>query len=148
MADVLPPGGIRLGLTATSREDAIWQCGAVLVELGVVQEDYPPTMLEREKSISTYIGEGVAIPHGTDAGRALVRRTTLCVLQFPDGLDWGGDTVYVCVTIAANGDEHMGVLASLAQILSEPGQAEWLRTATTADSVLRLLTPIHDDITP
>ena len=94
--------------------------GALLAELDAVEPGYPETMLEREQSVSTFIGEGVAIPHGTDASRALVRRTTLGVLQFPDGVDWDGQRVTICVAIAAKGDEHVTVLSALAQILHGP----------------------------
>jgi PTS system mannitol-specific IIA component/phosphocarrier protein FPr len=143
---VLPREGIRLGLTAADKWDAIRQCGAVLSELGAVEDGYPDAMLEREKSVSTFIGEGVAIPHGTDESRALVRRTTLGVLQFPAGVDWDGQTVNICVAIAAKGDEHVTVLSSLAQILMNPAQAEQLRTSASVDAVYDLLETIGKDL--
>jgi PTS system mannitol-specific IIA component/phosphocarrier protein FPr len=145
-SSVLPREGIRLGLTATDKWDAIRQCGAVLAELGAVEDGYPETMLEREKSVSTFIGEGVAIPHGTDESRSLVRRTTLGVLQFPAGVDWDGQTVTICVAIAAKGDEHVTVLSSLAQILMNPAQAEELRTSTSVEQVHDLLESIGKDL--
>ena len=101
MAEVLTREGIRLGLAAEDKWDAIRQSGALLVALGAVEPEYADTMLERERSVTTYVGEGVAIPHGTDASRALVRRTTLGVLQFPAGVDWDGQRVSLCVAIAA-----------------------------------------------
>jgi mannitol/fructose-specific phosphotransferase system IIA component len=146
VADVLPQNGIRLGLSATDKWDAIRQCGAVLLELDAVEAGYPETMLEREKSVSTFIGEGVAIPHGTDESRALVRNTTLGVLQFPGGVDWDGQTVTICVAIAAKGDEHVAVLSALAQILMDPAQAEQLRTSADPAAVLALLEPIGKDL--
>jgi len=142
VADVLPVEGIRLGLTATDKWDAIRQCGAVLLELDAVEAGYPETMLEREKSVSTFIGEGVAIPHGTDESRALVKRTTLGVLQFPSGVDWDGQTVTICVAIAAKGNEHVAVLSALAQILMDPAQAERLRTSSDPEAVRALLESI------
>ena len=148
MADVLSPQGIRLALTASDKWDAIRQSGALLSELGAVEPGYPETMLERERSVSTYIGEGVAIPHGTDASRALVRRTTLGVLQFPDGVDWDGAPVTICVAIAAKGNEHVAVLSALAQILMEPEQAERLRTSARVEDVYQLLSSIGEDIDP
>lgn len=146
MAEVLPIEGIRLGLTATDKWDAIRQCGAVLLELGAVEAGYPETMLEREKSVSTFIGEGVAIPHGTDESRALVRNTTLGVLQFPSGVDWDGQVVNICVAIAAKGDEHVAVLSALAQILMDPAQAEQLRTSSDPAAVRALLESIGKDL--
>lgn len=139
---MLPREGIRLALTATDKWDAIRQSGALLAELGAVEDGYPETMLERERSVSTFIGEGVAIPHGTDASRALVRRTTLGVLQFPDGVDWDGQPVTICVAIAARGDEHVTVLSALAQILMDPARAERLRTSRSVEDVYELLESI------
>lgn len=143
---VLPKRGIRLGLTATDKWDAIRQCGTLLLELGAVEPGYPETMAERERSVSTYIGEGVAIPHGTDASRALVRRTTLGVLQFPEGVDWNGNRTHLCVAIAAKGDEHVAVLSALARVLSDPDQARRLREATTVEAVHDLLASVQEGI--
>jgi PTS system mannitol-specific IIA component/phosphocarrier protein FPr len=144
--DVLPREGIRLAQRASDKWDAIRQSGTLLAELGAVEPGYPETMLERERSVSTYIGEGVAIPHGTDASRALVRRTTLGVLQFPDGVDWDGQRVTICVAIAAKGDEHVTVLSALAQILMDPDRAERLRTSASVDEVHELLSSIGEGI--
>ena len=143
--DVLGRNGIRLGQSAADKWDAIRQSGALLDELGAVEPGYAEAMLARERSVSTYIGEGVAIPHGTDASRALVRRTTLGVLQFPDGVDWNGQRVTICVAIAASGDEHVGVLSALAQILMEPEAAERLRSSSDVDEVYELLASIGED---
>lgn len=148
MADengVLPREGVRLGLKAADKWDAVRQAGALLDELGAVEVGYPDAMIERERTVSTFIGEGVAIPHGTDEARSLVRRTTLGFLQFPDGIDWDGNDVRVCVAIAAKGNEHMAVLSGLAQILMEPEQAEALRTSSNVDEVLDLLSGIGEE---
>ena len=148
MADqdgVLGRDGVRLGLKAADKWDAVRQSGALLDQLGAIDAGYPEAMLERERSVSPFIGEGVAIPHGTDEARALVRRTTLGFLQFPEGVDWDGNDVRVCVAIAAKGNEHMAVLSGLAQILMEPEQAEALRSSSDVDEVLELLSGIGED---
>ena len=106
-----------------------------------MEDGYAAAILEREGQISTYMGEGVAIPHGTDQARALVRRTALGFLQFPDGVDWDGETVYLCIPIAASGDEHVGVLSALAEILVDGDNAAALREATDVDDVLARLNP-------
>ncbi len=87
-ASVLGADAVRLGLTAADKEDALRQCGAVLVEIGAVEPPYAEAILERERSVSTYMGEGVAIPHGTDESRMHINRAALAFLQFPDG--WTG----------------------------------------------------------
>jgi mannitol/fructose-specific phosphotransferase system IIA component len=144
--EVLSKDAIRLGLSAVDKWDAVRQAGVLLDELGAVEPGYPAAMLERERSVSTYVGEGVAIPHGTDASRALVRRTTLGVLQFPAGVDWNGQRVTLCVAIAAKGDEHVAVLSALAQILMEPDKAAVLRTSSTVDEVYRMLAAIGESV--
>jgi PTS system mannitol-specific IIA component len=140
---------IRLAEPAADRDAAIARCGAVLVEIGAVDPMYVETMLARERSISTYVGEQVAIPHGTLDGKELVRRDALAVLRFPKPVDWGGQPVSVCVAIAARGDGHTAILAQLAQILLDPQQARALREATDPDEVLALLAPVgkEDDDT-
>lgn len=142
---VLTADAVRLGQRAEDRSDAVRQCGSLLVEIGSVEPPYVDSMLERETIITTYVGEGIAIPHSTDAGRAFVRRTALAVVQFPEGVDWGGETVRVCVAIAALGDEHLRVLSSLAEILLEPGMAEELRSADTVEGVLEMLRPAPEE---
>ncbi|GAA2377189.1 PTS sugar transporter subunit IIA [Dactylosporangium salmoneum] len=139
MADLLARDAIRLGERAGSREEAIRRCGEVLVEIGAVAPAYVEAMLERERSVSTYIGEGVAIPHGTLGSKETVARDALAVLGFPGGVDWDGEDVRVCVAIAAAGDGHVDILAQLAEILMDPDQAARLRAAQTADDVLDLL---------
>jgi mannitol/fructose-specific phosphotransferase system IIA component len=136
---LLEPAAIRLGRTAADRADAIAQVGAVLLESGAVDEEYVAAMHEREASVSTYIGEGVAIPHGTDASRAHVRRSALTVVGFPAGVDWDGERVSLCVGIAAQGSEQVGVLSALAKVLMDPEKAAALRAATEPETVLALL---------
>ena len=138
---VLVREAIRLAQHADDKWDALRQSGELLEELGAVDEGYAAAILEREEQISTYMGEGVAIPHGTDEARALVRRTALGFLQYPEGVDWDGEMVYLCIPIAASGDEHVGVLSALAGILVEGDSAAALREATDVDDVLARLNP-------
>lgn len=146
-ADLLDRRAIRLTETAADRDAAIRRCGEVLVETGAVDPGYVAAMLSRERSVSTYVGEGVAIPHGTLAGKELVHRDALAVLRFPEPVDWGGQPVTVCVAIAARGDGHVELLAALAEILLDPDQARALREATDPDDVLTLLASAREDST-
>ncbi len=136
---LLETGAIRLHCTAVNRDDAIRQCGQVLVEIGATDPTYMAAMLARERSVSTYVGEAVAIPHGTLAGKDAVRRDALAVLRFPDGVDWDGNRVNLCVAIAARGDGHVTLLSELATVLLDPDSAAALRDATDPATVLRLL---------
>ena len=144
LVDLLAPERVLLGRAASGWEDAVRQVGAVLVSAGAVPPAYVEAMVERDRDVSTFVGEGVAIPHGTLAGRDLVRHDALCVVQFPGGVDWHGDEVVLCVGIAARGEGHVPILARLAELLMEPDRAAALRTATTAGEVLRLLAPNDD----
>lgn len=145
LAELLTAEGIRLGRTAADRTSAIDQVGAALLELGAVDPEYLTAMHEREASVSTFIGEGVAIPHGTDASRVHVRRSSLAVLQFPEGVDWGGEDVRLCVGIAAKGTEQVGILSALAHVLMDPERAAELRQAPDADTVLRILRTVDTE---
>lgn len=145
LAALLDRRAIRLDETAANREDAIRRSGAVLVEIGAVDPSYVEAMLARERSVSTYMGEGVAIPHGTLAGKDAVRRDALAVLRFPAGVDWGGEQAALCVAIAARGDGHVALLAQLAEVLLDPERARALREATEVDEILRLLTPVDEE---
>lgn len=144
MADasrLLAPGAVRLGTSADDRFDAVRQAGELLISLGAVERPYLDAMQERERSLSSYVGEGVAIPHGTDAARTLVRRGALVFLQFPEGVDWDGEIVRICVGIAASADEHLGAMSQLAQVLLDPDKLEELATTTDRDRVLQVMEP-------
>jgi PTS system mannitol-specific IIA component len=143
---LLDPAAVRLDARAAGRDDAVRQCGRLLVEIGAVEEPYIASMLDRERSISTYLAEGVAIPHGTAEGKDAVLRDALAVVRFPEGADWNGETVTLAIAIAARGDGHMAILAELAQILLDPERARGLREAATAQEIAALLAPAepHD----
>jgi mannitol/fructose-specific phosphotransferase system IIA component len=144
MTDLLSREAVRLGLRAADRFDAVRQTGQALVDIGAVESPYVDAMLEREVQISTSLGEGFAIPHGTDESRRYINETRLTFLQFPDGVDWEDDRVVVCVGIAAVGEEHVGVLARLSRILVVPEQAAALRSASAVDEVLDVLGAIPE----
>ena len=141
---VLSAEAVRLDLSATDQEDALRQCGAVLVEIGAAGPVYAESILEREESVSTYMGMGFAIPHGTDSSREHINRAALAFLQFPDGVDWNGRQCQACIAIASTSDEHIGILQSLATVLSDPRSTRRLRETTSVDEVLALLTPRSD----
>jgi PTS system mannitol-specific IIA component len=141
VAALLARSSVRLRATAADKQDAIRQCGQALVDSGAVDEQYIATMLDRERVISTYVGEGFAIPHSTESGKAAVRRDALSFVRFPDGVDWDGERVSVCIGIAAIGDGHLEILGALAEILLEPVRAEALRNAGSFEEVTRMLDP-------
>ncbi|WP_283135040.1 PTS sugar transporter subunit IIA [Rhizohabitans arisaemae] len=137
MREVLEARAVLLNEHAATREEAVERCGRLLVEIGAAAEPYIASMLERERSISTYVGEQVAIPHGLN--REAVLRDAVCVVRFPGGVDWEGERVSLCVGIAARGDGHVALLAELAEILLYPERARALREAVDVETVLKEL---------
>ncbi|MBT1427820.1 fused PTS fructose transporter subunit IIA/HPr protein [Dickeya dianthicola] len=131
---------IHLGASAGSKEEAIRQVAAALTEAGCVSEGYVEGMLQRELQTSTYLGSGIAIPHGTTDTRDLVRKTGVQVFQFPQGIAWGEDqTAYVVLGIAARSDEHLALLRQLTHVLSDDRVAARLASTTSADELRGLL---------
>ncbi|WP_105605598.1 fused PTS fructose transporter subunit IIA/HPr protein [Cronobacter sakazakii] len=131
---------IHPGAHAGDKEAAIRQVADALVKAGNVSAGYVDGMLAREKQTSTFLGNGIAIPHGTTDTRDQVLKTGVQVFQFPQGVAWGDDQVaYVAIGIAASSDEHLGLLRQLTHVLSDDAIAEQLKTATTAEELRALL---------
>jgi len=145
LTELLAEQSIRLESSATGRDDAIRQAGQALLDAGAIDASYIDAMLERENSVSTYVGEGVAIPHGTLAGKEAVKSDALSVIRFPDTVDWDGNEVSVAVGIAAKGNGHIALLSQLATILLDPEKAAALRGATTPEKVYELLASTDED---
>jgi mannitol/fructose-specific phosphotransferase system IIA component len=127
---ILSKDRILLQANAADKIDAIRKAGELLVNSGCVLSPYIDGMLARESSMSTSLGNGVAIPHGIYENRDHIVQTGISVLQLTDGVDWGeGEKVYLIIGIAAQGDEHVGVLANLANVIDdEDNLTELLRT--------------------
>jgi phosphocarrier protein FPr len=131
---------IHLGAAASGKQEAIRQVAAALTSAGCVSAAYVDGMLQRELQTSTYLGNGIAIPHGTTDTRDLVLNTGVQVFQFPQGIEWGEDqTAYVVIGIAARSDEHLALLRQLTHVLSDDSVAEQLAKTTSAEELRSLL---------
>lgn len=139
---LLVEAGIRLEVPVEDREAAVRACGAVLEELGTIQPEYAEAMWERELIFSSYVGEGVAIPHGTDASRKFVNRAQLVVLRFAEPIDWEGETVRLAVGIASKGNEHVTVLGQLAEVLLDDDYRNLLFESSNKSEIAELLTKV------
>jgi PTS system mannitol-specific IIC component len=139
-SDVLKKENIKLGLESIERDEAIKMAGKLLYESGYVNEDYIDAMLEREEELTTYIGEGVAIPHGVGAAKKQIKKTGISILQFPEGVDFEGETAYLVIGIAGLGNEHLKVLANLSEMLEDNDNAEKLRTTDDLDYIYKKFT--------
>ena len=132
--------GIQLDATASSREEAVALCGEILVRLGAVEPSYADAMWEREQIFSSYMGNGVAIPHGTDASRALVAFGQLVFVRFQNAVPWGDESASIAIGIAAREDEHVEILGNLADVLLDDLALQVLRSSSDASQILALLT--------
>lgn len=131
---------IHLGAAAGTKQDAIRQVATALTEANRVSEGYVDGMLARELQTSTYLGNGIAIPHGTTDTRDMVLNTGVQVFQFPQGIEWGeGQTAYVVIGIAAKSDEHLALLRQLTHVLSDDSVAEQLAKTDSAEELRSLL---------
>ena len=131
--------GIHLGRQPVSKEEAIQAAGEMLVKLGYVDETYIDAMQEREKLVSTYIGMGVAIPHGTTQAKGTVKKTGIVFFQYPEGVDFGAEKAQLVFGIAGIGDEHLDLLSKLCTLLEDPARLETLKSTDDKAWVLEQL---------
>ncbi|MFN6545751.1 PTS mannitol transporter subunit IICBA [Mycolicibacterium nivoides] len=137
--DVLPLESIVLAGTATSADAAIDEAGALLVAAEAVEPAYVDAMHEREKSVSTYMGNGLAIPHGTNEAKTAIRRTGISFVRYPEPIDWNGKPAEFVVGIAGLGNDHMALLTKIAHVFLDKDEVARLRAATSADDVRAVL---------
>jgi mannitol PTS system EIIA component len=139
LSGLLPASSINLTATASGRDDAIRQAGALLVAAGAVFPDYVDQMLERERVVSTFVGDGIAMPHGTLTAKSDVVNEGLSVLLLGEPVDWAGQSVTLVIGIAAHGRRYITLLSQLATALLDDGRAKSLRESTTTEQVRALL---------
>ncbi len=118
-SDVLRASAIVVGAVASRKEEAIDRVGGLLVEHGYVTPDYIAAMRDREAIISTYLGNGIALPHGTSEAQGTILRTGIAVVQYPSGVPWGDEPARLVIGLAATSGEHIGILSRLAGILDD-----------------------------
>ena len=133
---------IHLNEQAPNKTEAIKKVAAALTSAGFVEEGYVDGMLEREDQAATYLGIGLAIPHGTTKTRHLVKKTGVQVFCFPNGVEWGddGEKAYLAIGIAASSDEHLELLRQLTHVLSADGVEERIKNIKSADEAIAILT--------
>lgn len=135
---ILNKNNIVLGLESVSKEEAIKRVGEILAKEGYVKEEYIQAMLEREEIVSTYIGMGVAIPHGVGEAKKEVKKSGIAVLQYPNGIKFGDEVAYLVVGIAGVGDEHLTILSNIAMSLEDEGLVEKLRKTYDVNDILKV----------
>jgi mannitol PTS system EIICBA or EIICB component len=138
-ADVLARESIVLSGRARTRDEAITEAGELLVAAGAVDRSYVEAMHERERSVSTHMGNYLAIPHGTNEAKPSIRRSALSFVRYGEGLDWNGQEARFVVGIAGAGDDHLVLLRKLATVFADTEQVARLEAARSADEVLAVL---------
>ena len=140
---------ILLGQEIGSKEEAIRKAGEVLVENGYVDAEYIPAMLEREEIVSTYMGNFIAIPHGTDDAKKSIKNTGISIIQVPGGVSFAKpeDTedkmVFVVFGIAGKDGEHLELLSKIAIFCSEQENVIKLVNASSEEEVIELLSEVE-----
>lgn len=131
---------ILLNQKATGKIEAIERAGKLLINNGYVNENYIDGMKAREEVVSTYLGNGVAIPHAVNEYKKEILKTGIVILQYPEGVDFGDENIaYVLIGIASNEDEHIEILSKIALVVSEEKNVDRLRRASTKEDVIRIL---------
>jgi mannitol PTS system EIIA component len=143
MGKVLELPQINLHGTATTSADAIDEAGRILIATGAVTAEYPRYMHDREVLVSTYMGNFLAIPHGTNEGKDTVLASALSFVRYDNAIDWGGNPVRFVVGIAGKDGGHMEVLSSIALIFSDEEQVDRLLVAETPEDVLEILGDVN-----
>ncbi len=137
----LEKGNVQLQARVANKVEAIHAAGNLLVDNQYIKAGYIDSMLSREKVANTYLGNGIAIPHGLPKDRDLILRTGIAVLQIPEGVEWNkGETVHLVVGIAARSDEHLGILANLTNILNDEATVQKLAKTNEINDIILTLT--------
>lgn len=138
-SDVLSRDSIILNGTARTRDEAITEAGQRLVAAGSVEPTYVDAMHEREKSVSTAMGNSLAIPHGTNEAKGLIQRTGISFVRYAEPIDWNGKPTEFVIGIAGAGDDHLALLSRIAETFTDQAAVARLRAASTVDEVLAVL---------
>ena len=136
---ILVRDGVKLNQSPVSKEEAIQAAGELLAGLGYVDRSYVDAMQERERRVSTYMGMGVAIPHGTSEAKNTVRKTGIVLIQYPEGVDFGDEKAQLVFGIAGIGDEHLELLGKICEMLEDEEILETLKTTDNVDWILERL---------
>ena len=145
MPEVLSRSQIKLPGTARTKHDAIRETGAILVEVGAVEPAYIDSMFDRERSVSTYMGNYLAIPHGTTESKETIKRSALSVVRYPEPIDWDGNEVLFALGIAGYQGGHMDILSRIALVFSDTDEVDKLVAARSAEEIYDLLNAVNEE---
>jgi PTS system mannitol-specific IIA component len=142
---VLTRSQVKVPGAARTKDDAIREAGQLLVEAGAVDPAYVDAMFEREKSVSTYMGNFLAIPHGTNEAKDTIGRSAISVVRYDSPLDWDGNEVRFAVGIAGVENGHLEILGKIAIVFSDSDEVDKLLAARSAEELYQMLQAVNED---
>ncbi len=145
MSDVLTRTQVKVPGGARTKDDAIREAGQLLVDAGAVAPGYVDAMFEREKSVSTYMGNYLAIPHGTNESKDSITRSALSVVRYDSPIDWDGNEVRFAVGVAGVEGGHLEILNKIAIIFSDEDEVNRLIAARSAEEMYQLLHAVNEE---
>lgn len=145
MTEIVTRDLISASGAATTRDEAIREAGNLLLKAGAVTPAYVDAMQEREKSITTYMGSYLAIPHGTNESKESIKHSAVSLVRYEKPIDWNGNEVRIVVGIAGVDNEHLAILSKIAIIFSDQAEAQKMLDATTVDELYQLLGDVNEE---
>lgn len=142
--DVLTAQLVRIRPGGATREEAMKEAADMLQAAGAVTGAYYDAMRERERTVSTYMGNELAIPHGTNETKEAILASALAVIRYDGGVDWGGERVTFVMGIAGRGDEHLEILSQIAILFSDEDDVARLKAAATSDELFGMLASVNE----
>ncbi|MFT4135047.1 PTS sugar transporter subunit IIA [Microbacterium sp.] len=142
--DVLQLDQVRIHSGSATRDQAMKEAADILVSVGAVTAEYYDAMQQREATVSTYMGNELAIPHGTNELKATILASALSVVRYDGGVDWDGNPVTFVMGIAGRGDEHLEILSQIALLFSDEDEVATLKQAATPEELFALLSAVNE----
>ena len=142
--EVLTIDQVRIHSGGATKLEAMKEAADILEGVGAVTSDYLDAMQQRELTVSTYMGNELAIPHGTNETKATILESALSVVRYDGGVDWDGEPVKFVVGIAGKGDEHLAILSQIAILFSEDDDVARLKAASTAEELYGILSAVNE----
>ncbi|HEX6248111.1 MAG TPA: PTS sugar transporter subunit IIA [Nocardioidaceae bacterium] len=144
MSEILTVAQIKVPGSAGTKDDAIREAGQILVDAGAVSPSYVDAMFEREKSVSTYMGNFLAIPHGTNEAKDSIHSSALSVVRYDRPIDWDGNEVRFAVGIAGVNNGHLEILSKIAVVFADTDEVDKLLAASSAEEIYDLLNAVNE----
>lgn len=138
--EVLCDKNILLNVSSETKDDAINRVGRLLVDNGYVEEGYLEGMMKREQDVTTYIGNGIAIPHGMNEYVKYIKHSGIVIAQYPQGVDFGqGNKAYLVIGIAGKDDDHMSILSRIAITCQYEENVEKLIKSKDKQEIIKII---------